>query len=96
MCYKVVSLGLITGRTPCILNWIIFNNKNLLETPVLEHEKLSTLLFCSLMEDQTLSVCLVQEQMQAMAQKYPAHNFSYEEGKITTLFLIFVLDLLTL
>jgi len=36
---------------------------------MLQHEKISSLRFCSFMEDQTLSVCLFQEQMQAMAEK---------------------------
>lgn len=51
---------------------------------MLQHAKLSTLLFCSLMEDQTLSVCLFQKQMQAMAQKYPVHHFSYCGGERIT------------
>lgn len=33
------------------------------------------------MEDQTLSVCLFQKQMQAMAQKHPVHHFSYWRKK---------------
>lgn len=64
-----VSVDLITGARGGTLH-IKSNNfsiKELLATLALQHEKLSSLSFCSLMEDQTLSVYLFQEQMQAMA-----------------------------
>lgn len=73
-----VSVGLITGARgePGILKAIIFSIKKLLATPVLQHEKLSSLSFCSLMEDQTRSVYLFQEKCKQWQQKYPLHSLN--------------------